>query len=101
VYEGNELVGGLYGLSIGAAFFGESMFHFKTDASKIAFHYLARQAQKWNFKLIDCQVNNQHLLSLGCEDISRDEYLEILRSAIIEQSRIESWEKYSPTGVYL
>ena len=73
-YRDNCLVGGLYGVSIGQLFFGESMFHTATDASKIAFVYLCRLMQAQNCPLIDCQIENPHLVSLGSETIPRQEF---------------------------
>ena len=70
-FEGN-LVGGLYGISIGKVFFGESMFHRKTDASKIVFYHMVQQLSAWGFQLIDCQVHSNHLSSLGAEEIDRN-----------------------------
>lgn len=69
-----ELAGGLYGIAIGKLFFGESMFSYSTDASKIAYAYFAKQLQKWGYALIDCQVYNDHLASLGAEVIPRAEF---------------------------
>ena len=69
-FEG-ELVGGLYGLSLGSLFFGESMFHYRTDASKVAMAYICRLMTELNCPLIDCQVENDHLNSLGAVNISR------------------------------
>ena len=77
-WEEDELVGGLYGVSMGKVFFGESMFSRRTDASKIGFAHLVEQLKKWDFGLIDCQIQSAHLTSLGAEDISRDEFLELL-----------------------
>ena len=77
-YLNEELVGGLYGLLIGDIFCGESMFAKVTDASKVAFYHLCQQAQQNGIKLIDCQVYNDHLASLGASEISREEYFEIL-----------------------
>ena len=77
-YLDDELVGGLYGLLIGDIFCGESMFAKVTDASKVAFYHLCQQAEKNDIKLIDCQVYNDHLASLGASEISREEYFEIL-----------------------
>lgn len=91
-WEGNKLVGGLYGISLGAAFFGESMFHKRTDASKVAFYYLAEMCKKWNFAFIDCQVTNPHLVSLGAEEIMRDEFLDTLADAIEEPTKQGKWE---------
>ena len=77
-HEG-ELAGGLYGLSLGRVFFGESMFSLVRDASKVVIVRLCRQLQQWGFALLDCQLNNAHLLSLGAIEISRDEFLNTLR----------------------
>jgi len=74
----DRLVGGLYGLAMGRCFFGESMFSYETDASKVAFVHLAGQLRKWNYEIIDCQVENPHLISLGAESISREQFLSIL-----------------------
>jgi leucyl/phenylalanyl-tRNA--protein transferase len=69
-----ELVGGLYGIAIGQVFFGESMFHRKTDASKVAFCCLIQQLTLWGYNLIDCQVHSDHLSSLGAEEINRQDF---------------------------
>lgn len=73
-----ELVGGLYGLSMGKIFFGESMFTRKTDASKVAFVTLVRQLIEWNFQLIDCQVASNHLRRFGAVDIPREQFMDYL-----------------------
>jgi leucyl/phenylalanyl-tRNA--protein transferase len=75
-----HLVGGLYGIAIGRVFFGESMFSRVSNASKIAFAALCDQLTKWDFKVIDCQVHNPHLESLGACEISRDEFLGLLKT---------------------
>lgn len=77
-YLEDELVGGLYGLMIGDVFCGESMFAKVSNASKVAFYHLCNQARKNDIKLIDCQVHNDHLESLGAKEISREEYFKIL-----------------------
>jgi len=77
-WRDGELVGGLYGVSIGRMFFGESMFARQTDASKVALVHLVRQLQKWNFPLIDCQQETVHLASFGARPISRAEFAERL-----------------------
>lgn len=77
-YLDGELVGGLYGLLIGDVFCGESMFSSVSDASKVAFYHLCQQATQNGIKLIDCQVYNPHLESLGAYEISRDEYFKYL-----------------------
>ena len=76
-----ELVGGLYGVSSGGVFSGESMFSSERDTSKIAFVALAWYAQQVGYSLIDCQIENPHLLSLGAVNIPRKDYLKILKSA--------------------
>lgn len=92
VWQDNELAGGLYGLSLGRCFFGESMFSHRENASKIAFMGLCRQLQLWNFSLIDCQIENPHLLSLGAHCISRVEFLSILeRDAHSNQAGRREW----------
>jgi len=73
-YLDEKLVGGLYGLLIGNTFCGESMFSFEKDASKVAFYHLCKQAKQNGIKLIDCQVYNDHLASLGAKEVSREEY---------------------------
>lgn len=79
VWEGNELVGGLYGIDLGHVFCGESMFSKKSNASKFAFIYLVQKLEKENYKLIDCQVYNEHLASLGADEISRSAFLTYLK----------------------
>ena len=76
-----RLVGGLYGVSIGRVFFGESMFAHASDASKVALVYLARQLHRWGFPLIDCQVHTRHLESLGAIRLPRKEFTGILQAA--------------------
>lgn len=73
-WRDGRLVGGLYGLALGRAFFGESMFSLETDASKVALAYLTRYLESRNFDVIDCQMTTSHLLSLGAEEISRAEF---------------------------
>lgn len=77
-----ELVGGLYGLAIGAVFFGESMFSRRTDASKVAFVYLVEHLKNSGYALIDCQVYNDHLASLGATEIPRAEFVEQLQRLV-------------------
>ena len=80
VWQNEELVGGLYGIDLGDVFCGESMFSKVPNASKVAFIHLAKQLEIANYKLLDCQVYNDHLNSLGCIEIDRDEFLAILKS---------------------
>jgi len=79
VWQDDQLVGGLYGLCIGNIFFGESMFSTKTNASKVAFCYLAAQLKAWNFSLIDCQLHSNHLQSMGAHEITRKEFQQFLQ----------------------
>jgi leucyl/phenylalanyl-tRNA---protein transferase len=78
VWKNNELVGGLYGIDLGDVFCGESMFSKVSNASKVAFITLAQKLEKADYKLIDCQVHNGHLESLGCVEIDREEFMAIL-----------------------
>lgn len=78
-YLDNKLVGGLYGLKIGDIFCGESMFSKVSNASKVAFYHLCNQAKENGIKIIDCQVYNDHLASLGAIEISREEYFKYLK----------------------
>jgi len=81
-WQNGELVGGLYGISLGAAFFGESMFSKTTDASKCAFHCLHEFANKNGFHFIDCQLYTEHLERLGAKEIDRSVFLEMLEEAL-------------------
>lgn len=78
VWLGEELVGGLYGMALGKVFFGESMFSRADNASKVGFTYLVRTLRDWGFQLIDCQVANEHLFSLGAKEIPREDFQELL-----------------------
>ncbi|MDY0193198.1 MAG: leucyl/phenylalanyl-tRNA--protein transferase [Aliarcobacter butzleri] len=80
-YLKDELVGGLYGVLIGDIFCGESMFSLVPDASKVAFYHLCQQAKQNGIKIIDCQVYNDHLASLGAFEITRDEYFNLLKDS--------------------
>jgi leucyl/phenylalanyl-tRNA--protein transferase len=77
-YLDDRLVGGLYGLLIGDIFCGESMFSLVPNASKVAFYHLCQQTKENNIKVIDCQIYNEHLASLGAKEISRKEYFKLL-----------------------
>jgi leucyl/phenylalanyl-tRNA--protein transferase len=78
VWEEEELVGGIYGVALGRVFFGESMFSRRSNASKVAITYLVRQLKRWEFPLLDCQVDNPHLRTLGAMAIPRTEFLAVL-----------------------
>jgi len=91
VFRGEELAGGLYGVSLGGAFFGESMFARSSDASKIAFVALVEQLARWKIDLIDCQVKTSHLARFGARSISRGRYLEALRRELEKPTRRGAW----------
>lgn len=82
VYREGKLCGGLYGLTLGRVFFGESMFSLQVNASKVALYYLCRLLKRRNFLMIDCQQVTPHILSLGAVKVSRNEYLELLREGL-------------------
>ncbi|MBU1692161.1 MAG: leucyl/phenylalanyl-tRNA--protein transferase [Gammaproteobacteria bacterium] len=77
-----KLVGGLYGISLGRMFYGESMFSLATDASKIAFVHLVRQLDSWGYGMIDCQMKTAHLASLGAREIPRAEFSQKLTELV-------------------
>ncbi|MEW6107664.1 MAG: leucyl/phenylalanyl-tRNA--protein transferase [Nitrospirota bacterium] len=90
-FEG-RLAGGLYGVALGSAFFGESMFTLKNDASKVAFVMLVKRLREWDFTLIDCQVTTSHLKRFGAVEIPRKEFMKMLKSALKVPSRRGKWE---------
>lgn len=77
-WQGDNLVGGLYGVAIGRVFFGESMFFKAKNASKAAFATMVKAMNRWDYRLIDCQVSTQHLKSFGAEEITRNEFINLL-----------------------
>lgn len=91
VWRGGRLVGGLYGLSLGGLFFAESMFSRAADASKIALLHLSQRLLDWGFKLIDCQIPNDHLRSLGVQSMPRAEFLALLAANDESQTRRGDW----------
>jgi leucyl/phenylalanyl-tRNA---protein transferase len=86
-WQGGRLVGGLYGVSIGGAFFGESMFHRVRDASKVALVALVGRLREKGYELLDTQATTEHLRRFGCVDMPAEEYLKKLRKAICRQCR--------------
>ena len=84
-YKDDELVGGLYGVALGAVFFGESMFHIKTDASKVALYYLVKHLRQLKFKLLDIQWVTSHLKTFGAIEIPRFRYEQLLVNALKSQ----------------
>lgn len=91
VWQDEQLVGGQFGVSFGAAFFGESMFSRISNASKISFVHLAEQLRRWNYQLIDGQYPNAFMTSLGAITISRQEYLQRLAAALADSGRLAPW----------
>jgi leucyl/phenylalanyl-tRNA--protein transferase len=81
-WQDNELVGGLYGVRLGAAFFGESMFSRRTDASKVALAWLVARMKVGGFRLLDCQFMTDHLRSLGAVEITQQDYVSMLSAAL-------------------
>lgn len=89
----DELVGGLYGVALGNMFFGESMFHRVTDASKIAFVHLVRHLAAQGFGMIDCQMKTAHLASFGAREIPRETFAERLNELVNAPDRPRKWPK--------
>src|ERR1041385_6048937 len=87
-----RLVGGLYGVALGGAFFAESMFTRVSDASKVALVSLVRQLQKWGFRIMDCQQSSPHVLAFGAENLPRREFLDHLGAALTAPNREGRWE---------
>jgi leucyl/phenylalanyl-tRNA--protein transferase len=86
------LVGGLYGVALGRVFFGESMFHTMTNASKVAFVSLVEQLKSWDYQLIDCQVHTSHLESLGAQEIDRTYFVELLNQYCDISANKSAWK---------
>lgn len=95
-WRDGRLVGGLYGVALGRAFFGESMFSRVSNASKVAFVHLVRQLAAWDFALIDCQVHTRHLASLGAVEVPRHEFIRQLEAALRFPDRSGPWRFDSP-----
>ncbi|MET0284855.1 MAG: leucyl/phenylalanyl-tRNA--protein transferase [Polyangiales bacterium] len=91
-WNGDQLVGGLYGVGLGRMFFGESMFAFEADASKCAFAMLLAQLRAWGFGLVDCQVHTEHLERFGAEEWPRDQFLAVLRVLVGLETRRGRWQ---------
>ena len=96
-YLDDELIGGLYGLSIGNIFCGESMFSSASNGSKIAFSYLIQLCQRLGIELVDCQMPNPHLMSLGAQDISRADFLSLIQTAPDSPPDFQSHRGLLPT----
>ena len=88
---GGKLAGGLYGVSLGKAFFGESMFHSRTDASKVALANLVQKLRNWDFHFIDSQMTTEHMISLGAKELPRRIFLKRLQSALSHPTKRGKW----------
>lgn len=101
VWQNDSLVGGLYGLSIGKIFYGESMFALVPNASKAGFITLVRALEKQHFSLVDCQQQTSHLESLGARGISRELFMEYLAANVYERTLLGKWEFSAEQGLAL
>jgi len=88
---GGERVGGIYGVALGGAFFGESMYHRVTDASKVALVELCRRLDAWGYRLLDCQVQTDHLLRMGARSVPRERFGAELAAALALPGRPAPW----------
>lgn len=91
-YLNKKLVGGLYGVAIGKVFFGESMFHDVSNASKVAFFYLIEKLKQLKFDIIDNQITSEHLLNIGSEEIDRKKFLSILKKSTNKEIIKGKWQ---------
>lgn len=94
VWQADELVGGLYGVAIGKIFYGESMFHRLSNTSKIAFNTLVSHLKSRDFKLIDCQIETAHLVSLGARGIPRSRFITELEDGLAQPGFPGSWSSW-------
>ena len=88
-WKAGKLVGGLYGVSLGGAFFGESLFHAERDASKVALVKLVERLRERGFELLDTQASTKHLERFGCQEVPANEYLRRLRKALTKEARFD------------
>jgi leucyl/phenylalanyl-tRNA--protein transferase len=95
-WQEGELAGGLYGVSLGHLFFGESMFAWKPNASKVALVHLAERVGRWGFPLIDAQVPTPHTVAMGAEEWPRATFIEVLRRELAHPTRRGSWAAEEP-----
>jgi leucyl/phenylalanyl-tRNA---protein transferase len=91
MWQDGELVGGLYGVAVGQVFFGESMFSRVADASKIVLVTLMQHLERWNYAFMDCQVQSEHLESLGSIPVPRQEFLKMLATLCTESAGSDAW----------
>ncbi len=92
VSRNDTLIGGLYGVSIGQVFFGESMFHIESNASKIAFYYLIMKLREWDYQLIDCQVKSEHLINWGAKELPRTEFIALINLYCDKAANQMAWK---------
>lgn len=97
-WQGEQLVGGLYGVAMGRVFFGESMFHRTSNASKAAFAFAIDCLKQWGYALIDCQVYSEHLVSLGATEIRRAEFARLLDEYCDESAAPSAWRTVQASG---
>ncbi|NGZ01737.1 MAG: leucyl/phenylalanyl-tRNA--protein transferase [Nitrospira sp. WS238] len=95
-WQDRQLVGGLYGIAIGGAFFAESMFTKVDDAGKVALVRLFTQLQAWGFRMIDCQQSSPHVTRFGAEEIPRSDFITLLQQALTLPSRLGQWQFDGP-----
>jgi leucyl/phenylalanyl-tRNA--protein transferase len=91
-YYNNELAGGLYGVSLGRTFFGESMFYRMTDASKVALYYLVEQLKQWGFHFIDAQQSTPHMKMMGAQEVTRKDFLRMLNISLKQPTIKGKWK---------
>ena len=91
VWQSGRLLGGLYGISLGRMFYGESMFSHADNASKIALAHLSRQLQRWQFGMIDCQMSTPHLATLGARTLPREDFLARVKE-LVNYPSIHAWQ---------
>ena len=91
-WQQEKLDGGLYGISLGNVFFGESMFSLQQDSSKIALVALCQQLQRWNISLIDCQIHSDHLASLGAKEIIRSDFISYIDNETSHSHQNKQWQ---------
>lgn len=96
VWEGEHLIGGIYGVAVGRLFCGESMFSRESGGSKLALLILGQLLQRWDFPLIDAQVTNNHLISLGAVEYPRDQFLRTVEQLTQLPGQPGSWERFTP-----
>ncbi len=87
----DRLVGGIYGVSLGRGFFGESMFHMERDASKVALASLVERLRGWDFMFLDCQMPTEHLARFGARKVTRRTFLRMLQESLDAENRMGSW----------